>query len=236
VTVWRTVPDPVAYAGSVFRTALIDAGVTIGDSLIVATAPDSNTTTLAVIHSASLDVLIRRFLKKSHNLTGEALLKHLGTTFRGTGSWECGLQATRSILHTFAGIDSTTYRLADGSGLSRYTEISPRVLATLLRAASDEFTMAPEIFAAMPIAGVDGTLARRLSEDPIAGTVRGKTGSMTGVSSLAGVLETREGEKLVYCLLMNGFPGSSWAAREMQDRIVSHLRELPCVSEQSVCP
>ncbi len=236
VTAWRTVPDPVAYAGSVFRAALDDAGIAVGDSVIVAAAPDSSTTTLAVIRSAPLDVLIRRFLKESHNLTGEALLKHLGNTFRGTGSWEGGLQATRSILHTFAGIDSTTYRLADGSGISRYTEISPRALAMLIRAASDEFTMASELFAAMPIAGVDGTLARRLSEDPIAGTVRGKTGTMTGVSSLAGALETREGETLVYCLLMNGFPGSSWAAREMQDRIVSHLREFPSISEQTVWP
>ncbi len=236
VTVWRTVRDPVAYAGSVFRAALGDVGIEIGDSVIVAAAPDSSATTLAVIRSAPLDVLIRRFLKESHNLTGEALLKHLGNTFRGTGSWESGIQATRSILHTFAGIDSTTYRLADGSGISRYTEISPRALAMLIRAASSEFTMAPEILAAMPIAGIDGTLARRLSEGPIAGTVRGKTGTMTGVSSLAGVLETREGEKLVYCLLMNGFPGSSWAAREMQDRIISHLREFPSVSEQTVWP
>jgi serine-type D-Ala-D-Ala carboxypeptidase/endopeptidase (penicillin-binding protein 4) len=226
VTVWRTVEDPVRYAGSIFIHELRNAGISINDSMVVGKVP-VGAAPIAYTGSVSLDVLVRTFLKQTHNLTGETLLKQLGATYRGEGTWMAGLHVTRRIMHDLVGLDSTKYRLADGSGMSRYTELSPRMLVDVLRIASTDFSISSELLAALPIGGLDGTLSRRLTEDDVVGTIRGKTGTMRGVSCLSGILVTQSGERLVYSLLMNGFAGSAWSARYMQDRVVIHLRELP---------
>ena len=227
VTVTRTVSDPRAYLAHCFIGELRHAGIAVPDSVVFAAAPENGLVELASVYSAPMDVLVRRFLKQSHNLTGEALLKHLGVTHRGEGSWPAGLSAIREIVQEYAGIDSMSYRLADGSGLSRYTELSPRQITRLLRAAVDDFTISPEMLAALPIAGVDGTLSRRLPYGPESGLVRGKTGGMTGVTGISGVMETYSGERLVFSIIMNGFPGSTLSGRRMQDALIQRLYVAP---------
>ncbi len=227
VTVRRTVSDPPAYLAHCFIGELKRAGIAVQDSVVFGAAPRTGLVARATVYSAPMDVLVRRFLKQSHNLTGEALLKHLGVTYRGEGSWPAGLSAIREIVQEYAGIDSMSYRLADGSGLSRYTEMSPRQITRLLRVAVDDFTISPEVVAALPIAGVDGTLSRRLSDGPESGLVRGKTGAMTGVTGISGVMETYSGERLVYSIIMNGFPGSTLSGRRMQDALIQRLYMAP---------
>lgn len=227
VTVRRTVSNPPAYLANCFVGELRRAGIAVQDSIVFAAAPETCIVERATVYSAPMDVLVRRFLKQSHNLTGETLLKHLGVTHRREGSWPAGLSAIREIVQEYAGIDSMSYRLGDGSGLSRYTELSPRQITRLLRTAVDDFTISPEILAALPIAGVDGTLSRRLSNGPESGLVRGKTGAMTGVTGISGVMETYSGEQLVYSILMNGFPGSTLSGRRVQDVLIERLYMAP---------
>ncbi len=230
VTVRRAVADPTAYARSVFAGALSDVGIdVIADSLSsgVSDAPDSGAATLAIMRSDPMDVLVRRLLKESDNLVGEALVKQLGRMFRGEGTWSAGLSSLRMIMHESLGLDSTRYRIADGSGLSRYTELSPRQIVDLILAASEEFTVGPEFLSALPLNGVDGTLSRRLAGSDTSGYIRGKTGTMSGASALSGVLETHSGERVAYSIMVNGFVGTPRAVSRAQDRIVAHLRLLP---------
>jgi D-alanyl-D-alanine carboxypeptidase len=81
----------------------------------------------------------------------------------------------------------------------------------------------PAFYNALPIAGRDGTLKSRLCALPAAGNARAKTGTMTGVSTLAGYVTTQGGERLAYAVFLNGYKGKSTAARRMQDSMVQYL-------------
>ena len=92
--------------------------------------------------------------------------------------------------------------MADGSGLSRYNLVSPRLLAGLLvqmdRSGSREVWRA-----SLPIAGVDGTLQARMQEPPLRDNVRAKTGTLTGVRALSGYLTTASGEPVAFAVLVD---------------------------------
>jgi D-alanyl-D-alanine carboxypeptidase len=87
-------------------------------------------------------------------------------------------------------------------------------------ALSDQFET---FYNGLPVAGRDGTLKTRMTNSPAAGNARAKTGTMTGISTLAGYLTTREGERLAFAIFLNGYRGKSTAARQLQDKIVSTL-------------
>ncbi len=223
ITRIRTVHDPVAYAGSVFRSSLADAGISVVGVTRFGALPDSGAVRLAGVRSAPVDVLVRRFLKESDNLVGEALVKHLGVAGSGGGTWSQGLSAVRRSLGRVACLDSNRYRLADGSGLSRYSLFSPRQMVEVISAAACRFDVGPELLSALPIGGEDGSLARRLRDSH--STVRAKTGTMSGVSCLSGVVRAENGRLLAFSIMMNGYTGSSRPYRRAQDRIVGLLRQ-----------
>ena len=114
--------------------------------------------------------------------------------------------------------------MADGSGLSRYNEVSPRCLVRLLtwlcRSPYHE-----TFFDSLPIAGVDGTLKNRLKGTAAQANVRAKTGTMAHVSSLSGIVKTRDGETLAFSILMNNHLAAPKACREVQDKIAVLLAE-----------
>jgi D-alanyl-D-alanine carboxypeptidase/D-alanyl-D-alanine-endopeptidase (penicillin-binding protein 4) len=115
--------------------------------------------------------------------------------------------------------------LADGSGLSRFDLISPRAIVRLL-AAMDRHPARALFFGALPIAGVDGTLRHRMIGTPAAGNVRAKTGSLTHVTALSGLVTTRDGERLVFSILTNNYPAplsEPNGPRAMEDGIAEAL-------------
>ncbi len=175
VTRVRTVPNPIAYAGAQFVGALSRAGIDVEGDVAAGLAPDSGGVVLGWVRSAPVDILVRHFLKNTDNLYGEALVKQMGFISCGDGSWSAGLSAIRRSLVNIAGVDSASYRLADGSGLSRYSELSPRTLAAVIAGARARFTTGPEFESALAIGGVDGTLRRRLVDASVRSRVRAKT-------------------------------------------------------------
>jgi D-alanyl-D-alanine carboxypeptidase/D-alanyl-D-alanine-endopeptidase (penicillin-binding protein 4) len=224
--VWRTVPDPAQYAGSVFLGALRDAGISVEGGMINGRTP-ATATVVARAPSQTVDVIVRRFLKRSDNLLGETLVKQLGVATGGRGSWSDGLAAARRALAELAGLDSTTYRMADGSGLSRYNELSPRMLVSVIIAATNSFAISSEFTAALSTAGVDGTLARRMTEDETRSFMRGKTGTLSGVTTLSGIVQSRSGERFACAVFMNSASRSVQPLRHAQDDIVRVLRNSP---------
>ena len=83
----------------------------------------------------------------------------------------------------------------------------------------------PALLIALPVAGVDGTLAKRLSTPATRGRLRAKTGTMSGVSGLAGYLETADGHTLVVVVMTNGFVGSAQRSRQLQDALIEALTD-----------
>ncbi len=221
-----TVEDPALYAAYRFVRALRDAGVSVDDdALLSAGVVPQGAATLAESASAPLAELTRRFLKSSDNLYGECFLKALGAEKKNApGTSEKGAAVVRAWLNGKK-INAQGLVQADGCGLSRLDEVTPRLMVETLTAAS----ALPGFAVALPVGGFDGTLSRRFVKTAAEGNVRAKTGTILGVSSLSGYVTTKAGEKLVFSILMNHFDRASGAsvARQTQDAIVLALMDTP---------
>jgi len=124
-------------------------------------------------------------------------------------------------------------RLVDGSGLSRSNRLQPAALTRLLArvATGDDARLAP-VVSGLPVAGFDGTLAERYRRGgslPGAGAVRAKTGTLDGVSALAGLVRTADGRLLAFDLTANAVPlGSTRRAERALDVLATRLAACGC--------
>ncbi len=160
--------------------------------------------TLGEVRSAPVERIVSQMLTVSDNVLAECLARQVALATNASGSFAGGAAAVRDVLAGL-GAPAAGIRLADGSGLSRNDAVSPAALTQALRAAA-----APgrprlhELFPLLPVAGYAGTLADRYrsgSSATAAGQVRAKTGTLTGVSSLAGVVQDRDGRLLAFAFL-----------------------------------
>jgi serine-type D-Ala-D-Ala carboxypeptidase/endopeptidase (penicillin-binding protein 4) len=110
-------------------------------------------------------------------------------------------------------------RIVDGSGLSRLDRLTAAALTTLLRVSWSDPTIKPVLLAALPVAGVSGTLADRMRRGPARGHVAAKTGTTSDASALSGFVRGR----YAFAVLQNGHPLSYWWARVAQDRFAQVL-------------
>lgn len=214
----REVVDPARYAGTLFGELLVQEHISLQGSVLKGVAPD--TVILLAEHlSPPLSQIVFRINKISHNLSAELLLKTLGAEMGGVpGSAKKGISEIYQFLQEI-GIDSTSYKLADGSGVSRYDLVTPDLLVTLLQAMYREFQVQPEYQSSLPIAGLDGTLKRRMTNTPAERTLRAKTGTLSGVSDLSGYTITADSEIVAFSIMMEHFVGSASKIRKVQDRI-----------------
>lgn len=195
---------------------LSQAGIALAGTVRVGKAP-AEARVLYRHESAPLSEIVRALNKDSNNFYAEALVRQLGL-LEGTGSHAAGLEVMSDALEA-AGWTRGTYRIADGSGLSRYSAVTPAQMAGLLVAAA-RMPEAPAFMASLSVAGQDGTLARRLVGTRAEGLLMAKTGTMSGVSSLCGYLAPPGKEKLAIALLVNGFVGSSKPVQALQDAVI----------------
>ena len=212
------VENPALFTVSTFARLLGDAGIRIGQGYRIGLMP-ANAETLIVHSSPPLAQVVYHTNKISDNLAAELILKTLGAELKGPpGTAEKGLGVIREFLQSIR-VDSTTYNIVDGSGLSRYNRITADLMMELLDFIYHHFQVRPEFLASLPIGGVDGSLSGRLKNKPAFENLRAKTGSMQGVSSLSGYVATADGEILAFSVLMQNFLGPPGPYRDLQDRI-----------------
>ncbi len=184
----------------------------------------ANATALVVHASEPLRVVIRHMLKKSDNLYTNAIFKKIGEAYyEQTGTWQNSSHALANILKSQTGINFKKNQLEDGAGLSRYNLVTPHQLTQLLYYVYHSATVRPALIAALPISGVDGTLEWRMGARDMIKQVHAKTGSMTGVSSLAGYVNTRHHGTLAFAIIVNNFVGGLTPYRRLEDRICEAL-------------
>lgn len=224
--------NPTQHFATVLRETLNLNGIPVAGAAVDVDdlpAGDSGRTaspTVFFTHvSPPLARVLPGFLKPSQNQVGEMLLKTLGRELRGAGTAAAGAQAVDS-LHRAWGMPASSLVMADGSGLSRYDLLTPRLLVRLLErmAASPQ---AETFRAALPVMGSDGTLARRSAGTPLAGRVQAKTGTLSGVRSLSGYVTTDAGERLVFSALVNNHDRSARDADRVVDAALLRLLSLP---------
>jgi D-alanyl-D-alanine carboxypeptidase/D-alanyl-D-alanine-endopeptidase (penicillin-binding protein 4) len=220
-----SVGNPTSWFANSFRQALVAGGIeVIGDAYDVddiVRMPEWQTSeTLYTHESPALMEIARPLLKDSINLYGEAVLR-LNAARDGFATNDAALAGLRDRLASW-GVPSDAWQIVDGSGLSRRNSVAPEVLVAVLRRMYDPSKTA-HWMTSLPIAGVDGTLANRMKGTPAENNVRAKTGTMSNIRTLAGYVQTRDGEALAFAILANGFEGSGAAAIGALDRIAVRL-------------
>ncbi len=210
----------------------------------------SKLTELGVVESPPLKDIVREVLKPSNNLYAQLLLLQVGAVAQQRAAQaasgqpqvapnaatpspafivpdkiteEIGVEAMNAFLSE-VGIKPGQVMLEEGSGLSRRNLITPAATTELLRFMSRHAT-AEAFVHGLPVAGVDGTLERRLKQTPAAGNVRAKTGTLRYVYALSGYLTTAAGERLAFSILLNNAYNAekSFSAREDIDALVLML-------------
>ncbi|MFI6419724.1 D-alanyl-D-alanine carboxypeptidase/D-alanyl-D-alanine-endopeptidase [Streptomyces sp. NPDC050842] len=196
-----------------------------------ATAPKTTaapkTGPLAVTHSAPLADLAERTLTHSDNDLAEALARQTAIAHQQPASFEGAGKAVRDELAEL-GLPLAGARFADGSGLDRRDRVSAALLTALLtRTADPERPALRPVLTGLPIGGFTGTLAGRFDTAPAtagAGLVRAKTGTLTGVNTLAGTVVTADGRLLAFAFLA-GSTLSPYEAQPALDRLSAALAD-----------
>ena len=170
----------------------------------------------------SIKQVLQRMMKDSDNFYAESMFYQ---TAASTGHHPATAVDARNItkkLINRLGLDANRYRIADGSGLSLYNYVTVELLVKLLRHAWRTPSIAKALMPALPVAGVDGTLKSRMQNTRAQGNVRAKTGTLTGISSLAGYCTAPNGHELAFAIINQGILDKT-TGKAFQDRVCQVL-------------
>jgi D-alanyl-D-alanine carboxypeptidase/D-alanyl-D-alanine-endopeptidase (penicillin-binding protein 4) len=220
-SVVTNVPD---YNRNLFKTLFSHLPVRVYGTIDFATAPQK-LSLLSQHNSKPLKLLIVEMLKKSDNIIAGALFKKMGQLYSKTpGSWENGSLAVSKVLRGKVGMNVSGLRILDGSGLSPENLATPTQMMQVLEFAYHHYDTTGQAFiSALPIAGIDGTLKNRMGN--IARKVRAKTGTITGVLSLAGYAVSADHEVLAFVIMINGAGKLGWQYKALEDQIATVLTQ-----------
>jgi D-alanyl-D-alanine carboxypeptidase/D-alanyl-D-alanine-endopeptidase (penicillin-binding protein 4) len=190
------------FIGEFIQASLREAKVQWHGKIVYNKVP-AHMAVLAEHKSLPLAKLLPKILANSDNLYAEAITKTLGAKLYQRGSFKAGVLAIKNILQKPTGINFDAMKLVDGSGLSRYTLISPNQFTRLLYTMYHSPKLKNIYMKAFAFAGIKGTLSSRLSSFDTYENIHAKTGSMTGVSALSGYLTTRNNKDLLFTMIVN---------------------------------
>jgi len=178
---------------------------------------------LYTYRSHPLSEIAVAMLKESINLYGEAV-ERLNAAGPRPFTNDQALEGMRQRLLAW-GVPADGVQLVDGSGLSRRNVLSAETLLAVLERMHDPARASPWM-AALPVAGVDGTLAGRMKATPAENNVRAKTGTMSNVRALAGYVNSRDGEAMAFAIIVDNFEGTPAQALAAVDAIAIRLAEF----------
>lgn len=225
------VDDPPLAAAAVFARELAAAGVDVlgrpGPRVAGAEAEE-----IAEVHSAPVSQLVEHALLVSDNEASEVLLRHVALASGSPGTFRDGSRAVLEVLERL-GVPTARVRLYDGSGLSRENRIPPATLLAVLRQAVSGAPALRDVLSGLPVAGFTGSLTERFAAGPAEGRgrVRAKTGTLTGVSSLAGTVTTVAGTPMLFVLMTDRVRlADTLDAREALDAAAAALAACACAA------
>jgi serine-type D-Ala-D-Ala carboxypeptidase/endopeptidase (penicillin-binding protein 4) len=213
--------DQIAAFVAALKEALRSRGVTIDDARTDSTA---SLDSLVALRSPSLKEVLPYFEKPSQNQIAEILFKSVALKATGVGRADSAQQVvSRQLLAWGAAPDGFAVR--DGSGLSRHDFVSPRTLIAVLDAARrhPDFRV---FYDALPIAGIDGTIEKRMRGTAAQGNVHAKTGLVDKARSLSGYVTTADGRLLLFSALCNNYSVPTKEVEKVQDALAVRLATL----------
>ncbi len=212
------VSSPPLAAAQRLKATLKGVGVAQAGPLRPGAAPRDGRV-LATATSPPLPVILRAMNLASDNFIAETLAKGVGAHGSGRGATRAGMARIRALLDQH-GIAGAGDRLVDGSGLSRENRVSAATMVRLVAAADADPEWGAALLGSLARGG-EGTLIRRFTSGPATRRVRAKTGYLDGVSSLAGRVVSRRGQRYAFAMIMN--TADIGGARATQDRVVTLL-------------
>ena len=184
---------------------------------IVATPSDVRSGTEFFSRSHTLEQVLQPMMKRSSNLHAESVFYQLAAMSKKQGAtWKDAARQVEQMVAR-AGGNTAALEVVDGSGVSLYDYVTAETEVALLRFAYRNTAIYNALYHAMPIAGVDGTLQKRMTSGPAFRNVHAKTGTVEGVSCLAGYVRASNGHLLAFSIMNNGVLKSS-VGRDFQDR------------------
>ena len=203
-----------------FERELRESGLVVQAFASTAVKPDTAFCICARYHT--IDQILMRMMKESDNLYAESLFYQLAAS---GGARPASARHARQYIRRLidkVGLHGQRYRIADGSGLSLYNYVTAELEVRLLRYAYRYQNIYIHLLPSLPKAGVDGTLEKRMHGTFTKDNVKAKTGTLTGVISLAGYCTAANGHQLCFAILNQGVMRAS-DARHFQDRVCEVL-------------
>ncbi|MBV8172764.1 MAG: D-alanyl-D-alanine carboxypeptidase/D-alanyl-D-alanine-endopeptidase [Candidatus Eremiobacteraeota bacterium] len=239
-TLHCTVEDSVAVATARLRAALAHEGIALGtramgslppnvpldvidDAPLPSSARYAGARILWAHQSPTLIEIFGRMLPKSDNFIAEHILKMLAVeSLSQRGNFIGGATAVQRFAVEQAGIDKDSIDVEDGSGLSPADRITPRALVTVLAWAAKQ-PYGAAFAAALPRAGMDGTLAGRMAGSDAVGRVRAKSGYLLHAINLAGYAQTLHHGRVIFAVMINDATGDPSPYFDLEDQIVEAI-------------
>jgi D-alanyl-D-alanine carboxypeptidase/D-alanyl-D-alanine-endopeptidase (penicillin-binding protein 4) len=226
VTAQVAIRDPASAWLGAFAEALADRGIKVDGGIV--RSPDavvSDQKRLVTLTSPTLGEIFPHFFKPSQNQIGELLLHTLGLERGGAGTADAGRRVVEKQLAEF-GADTAGFVVRDGSGLSRHDYVTPETIVRIL----DAMRKRPDFkvfYDALPIGGVDGTIANRMKGTPAQGNVHAKTGTVDRSHALSGYVTTADGRMLLFSFQANNYTVPNTQVERVQDWIAAMLAGSP---------
>ncbi len=177
---------------------------------------------LVYSRSHSLREVLEPMMKESDNLYAESMFFQIAASMgKRPATAAHARQLIKQVLSK-AGVTGVPYRIADGSGLSLYNYVTPELMVRLLRYAYLKRDVMAALYPALPVAGVDGTLKKRMKGGAAEGNVHAKTGTLSGISSLAGYCRAANQHLLAFCIINQGIMKNA-EGRDFQDKVCEQL-------------
>ncbi len=215
-----TIPDQPAYFRERLKAELQSQGIRVLGERVHGGTPRHE---LAHFLSPPLAEMLPQINKDSNNLHAELLLRILGSRLQEVqpDAYLGGIIMVQKFLRHL-GQPLTGVVIADGSGLSRYNALTPRLVVAVLQAMADQ----PAYRASLAIAGVDGTLKNRFRNTAGENNIRAKTGTLAGAVALSGYLYNPEFGEIVFSIMLNDANQSQRESRRLIDGITLLLLQL----------
>lgn len=233
-TVIIPIHHPACFAATLLKEALERRGIRIIGSVASRMEGTDVSSLIEIAHITSppLSQMLKIMNKVSQNLYAELLLRTVGVVKGGISYDAYGRLRTaeyrgNEVRHAFlqaAGVDVSTIKLHDGSGLARHNLLTPKSVVRLLHyMASHHYA---QIFKdSLPIAALDGTLEQRMRGTQAALKVRAKTGSLGCVNALSGYVTGKKGQGITFSCMANNYVGSSLEVLQTLDSLCVLLAE-----------
>lgn len=223
--IYLNVDDPTRYAAESFRSVLKQVGIEVLGATAIGKSPEK--TQLLHKHlSQPLSMILKELNTFSNNFIAEQVLKTIAAEVsKQSGSHAEGLRLVQAFLQA-SGVRLAGVNLVDGSGLSRKNRVTAQAMTDFLSAMNNRFDLAPDFLTALRVMGAQGALSPRFSHSPARAQVRAKTGTLTGMSSLAGYVANTQGAVFAFALLLNNNRCGYSGADAIEDKIVNSIHQL----------